>query len=265
MNTSSPLLINLPHPYTPPHVHRKRKPPEWFLNSLTSVVPVTLCPSRLHWTCQSTHHGRGQKRLNAPRQAVFFLLLLFVCLFVFPDLREYCFISLFHLAVQGTLQSLLQQHSSKASIRWCSAFFKVELSHPHMTTGNAEPSLYGPCLVKWCLCLFIQSRFVIAVLSRRKYLNFISAVTVCSHFGALQNKVSLFPLFLHLFAMEWWDWMPFSSVQFSHSIMSNSLLPHGLQHTRPPCPSPTARVYSNSCSLSQWCHPTISFPWPLLS
>ena len=40
--------------------------------------------------------------------------------------------------------------------------------------------------------------------------------------------------------------------------MSDSLLPHGLQHTRPPSPSPTPRVYSNSCSLSQWCHPTIS-------
>ena len=40
--------------------------------------------------------------------------------------------------------------------------------------------------------------------------------------------------------------------------MSNSLWPNGLQHTRPPCPSPTPRVYSNSCPLSQWCHPTIS-------
>ena len=58
--------------------------------------------------------------------------------------------------------------------------------------------------------------------------------------------------------MEWWDRMPFSSVQFRHSVMSDSLLPHGLQHTRPPCPSPTPRVYSNSCPLSQWCHPTIS-------
>jgi len=50
----------------------------------------------------------------------------------------------------------------------------------------------------------------------------------------------------------------FSSVQFSRSVMSNSLRPHGLQHTRPPCPSPTPRVYSNSCPLSQWCHPIIS-------
>ena len=50
----------------------------------------------------------------------------------------------------------------------------------------------------------------------------------------------------------------FSSVQFSHSVMSSSFRPHGRQHTRPPCPSPTPRVYSNSCPLSRGCHPTIS-------
>ena len=49
-----------------------------------------------------------------------------------------------------------------------------------------------------------------------------------------------------------------SSVQFSRSVLSDSLQPHGLQHARPPCPSPTPRVYSNSCPLSWWCHPTIS-------
>ena len=48
------------------------------------------------------------------------------------------------------------------------------------------------------------------------------------------------------------------SVQFSHSVESNSLWPHGLQHARLPCPSPTPRTYSNSCPLSWWCHPTIS-------
>ena len=47
-------------------------------------------------------------------------------------------------------------------------------------------------------------------------------------------------------------------LQFSHSVGSDSLQPHGLQHTRPLCPSPTPRVCSNSCPLSQWCHPTIS-------
>ena len=82
------------------------------------------------------------------------------------------------LAVQGTLKSLFQQHSLKASILWHSAFFMVQLSYQY--------------------------------------------------------------------------------IQFSHSVVSNSLQPHGLQHTRPPCPSPTPRVYSNSCPLSRWCHPTIS-------
>ena len=48
------------------------------------------------------------------------------------------------------------------------------------------------------------------------------------------------------------------SVQFSRSVVSDFLWPHGLQHTRLLCPSPTPRVYSNSCPLSQWCHPMIS-------
>ena len=50
----------------------------------------------------------------------------------------------------------------------------------------------------------------------------------------------------------------FSSVEFSRSIMSNSLQLHGLQHARLPCPSPTPGAFSNSCPLGQWCHPTIS-------
>ena len=49
-----------------------------------------------------------------------------------------------------------------------------------------------------------------------------------------------------------------SSVQFSCSVMSDSLQPHGLQHTRFPCPSPTPGACSNSCALSRWCHPIIS-------
>ena len=48
------------------------------------------------------------------------------------------------------------------------------------------------------------------------------------------------------------------SVQFTRLVVSDSLRQHGLQHTRPPCPSPTPRAYSNSLPLSQWCHPTIS-------
>ena len=50
----------------------------------------------------------------------------------------------------------------------------------------------------------------------------------------------------------------FSLVQFSCSVVSDSLWPHELQHARPPWPSPTPRAYPNSCPLSRWCHPTIS-------
>ena len=52
-------------------------------------------------------------------------------------------------------------------------------------------------------------------------------------------------------------WKQHSVQSFSHSVMSNSLWPHGLQHARIPCPSPTPGVHSNSCPLSGWCHPTI--------
>ena len=50
----------------------------------------------------------------------------------------------------------------------------------------------------------------------------------------------------------------FSSIHFSCSVMSDSLQPHELQHARPPCPSPTLRVHSDSCPWSRWCHPAIS-------
>ena len=51
----------------------------------------------------------------------------------------------------------------------------------------------------------------------------------------------------------------FSGVQFSPSVVSDALRPHGLQHSRLPCPSPTPRTCSNSCPSSRWCHPTIPF------
>ena len=55
-----------------------------------------------------------------------------------------------------------------------------------------------------------------------------------------------------------WHNTVFSSFQFSHSVVSNSLWPYELQHASPPCPSPTPGNYPNSCPLSRWCHPTIS-------
>ena len=74
-------------------------------------------------------------------------------------------------AVQGTLESLLQHHSSKASILWCSAFFIVQLLHPYMTSGKAIT------LTKWtlvskvkCLLFNMLSRLVIAFLPRSKHI-----------------------------------------------------------------------------------------------
>ena len=65
---------------------------------------------------------------------------------------------------------------------------------------------------------------------------------------------------MHIWANHW-----ASVSHFSRSVMSSSLRPHGLQHARPPCPSPTPKAYSNSSPLSWWCHPTVSSCRPLLS
>ena len=62
----------------------------------------------------------------------------------------------------------------------------------------------------------------------------------------------------YLSGARWIGFVQFSSVQFSHSVMSDSLWPRESQHARPPCPSPTPRVHPNSCASSWWCHPAIS-------
>ena len=95
------------------------------------------------------------------------------------------------LAVQGTLNSLLQHHSSKASILWCSAFFMVQLSHSHMTTVKTIASTIQTFVGKVIsLLLNMLSRLVITFLPRSKRLfNIMAAVTICSAFGAQKNKV----------------------------------------------------------------------------
>ena len=95
------------------------------------------------------------------------------------------------LAGQGTLNSLLQHHSSKASILWCSAFFTVQLSHPYMTTGKTTAltrrTFDGKVM---CLLLNMLSRLVITFLPRSKSpFNFMDAITICSDFGAQKIKV----------------------------------------------------------------------------
>ena len=81
---------------------------------------------------------------------------------------------------------------------------------------------------------------------------------LCTRCALCLEHPSLFPLFACSYLSFKVQWGLIQSVQFSHSVVSDSLRPHEPQHARPPCPSPTPGVYSNSCPLSQWCHPTIS-------
>ena len=114
------------------------------------------------------------------------------------------------LAVQGTLKSLLQHHSSKASILWCSAFFIVQFSHPHMTTGKTIALTAHIFVGKVMSVLFdMLSSFVIAFLPRSRHL-----LISCYHsqwfWSPKKWSLSLFQLFPHLFAIKWWDQMPWS-------------------------------------------------------
>ena len=94
------------------------------------------------------------------------------------------------LAGKGTLKSLLQHHSSKASILRHSAFFTVQLSHPYMTTGKTIALTRQTFVDKVMSLLFnMLSRLVITFLPRSKCLNFMAAVTIYSDFGAQKNKV----------------------------------------------------------------------------
>ena len=102
------------------------------------------------------------------------------------------------LAVQGTLKSLLQHHSLKASILWRLAFFnKIQLSHLYVTTGKTIALTRQTFVRKvMSLLLNILSRLVITFLPRSKCVNFMAAVTICSDFGAPKNKVChCFPIY----------------------------------------------------------------------
>ena len=124
------------------------------------------------------------------------------------------------LAVQGTHKNLLQHHSSKASILRRSAFFMVQLSHPYMTTGKTTALTQWTFVGKVMPLLFnMLSRFVIIFLPRiPTSWNFMAAGTICSDFGAQENKVShcfrCFPI-----CLPWSEWtrcrdLSFLNVEF---------------------------------------------------
>ena len=117
-------------------------------------------------------------------------------------------------AVQGTLKSLLQHHNSKAlkSILWWSVFFIVQLSHPYMTTGKTIALTRWTFVSKVMSLLFnMPSRLVIAFLLQGKRL----LIHGCSYPPQLswknkENKVCHCFHFPNLFAMKWWNWIPWS-------------------------------------------------------
>ena len=115
------------------------------------------------------------------------------------------------LAVQGTLKSLLQHHSSKASILQCSAFFTVQLSHPYMTTEKTIALTRWAFVGKLMSLLFnMLSRLVITFLPRSKRLLISWLQSPSTVILEPAKSLRLFPLFPHLFPMKWWDQMPWS-------------------------------------------------------
>ena len=105
-----------------------------------------------------------------------------------------------HFGVQGTLKSLFQHHSSKASILWRSAFFMVQLLHPYMTTGKTIAMTRQTFVGKVMSLLLMLSWFVIAFLRRSKSFNFMPEVTIYIDFGAQESKFChcfhCFPIYL---------------------------------------------------------------------
>ena len=111
--------------------------------------------------------------------------------------------------------------------------------------------------LSYCLKLFIVILLASLSLVALSFSHSWYWESVLSHSFSLLVRL----LFVHVFqwTIFWFYWLSqlcFS--QFSHSVVSDSLQPHGLQHTRLPCPSPTPRACSNPCPSSRWCHPTIS-------
>ena len=109
---------------------------------------------------------------------------------------------------------------------------------------------------QWC-CLTESSRNQSSPLGLRP-LGWWQCNSPTNFWAALLVSQSLWEIFFPFPEGEHRFVTQFSSVHFSCSVVSDSLRPHGLQHTRPPCPSSTPRVHPNSCPLSRWCHPTIS-------
>ena len=118
------------------------------------------------------------------------------------QLQQQSFQWIFRTDFLYTLKSLLQHHSSKASILWCSVFLMVQLSHPYMTTGKTIALTGWTFAGKMTSLLFNMLSRLGQIFSSKEqtFINFMAAVTICSDFGAQKNKVChcfhCFPIYL---------------------------------------------------------------------
>ena len=184
MNHSTPGLPvhhQLPE-FTQTHVHQVRDAiqPSHPLSSPSPPPPIP--PSIRVFSNESTLHMRWPKYWSCSFSIILSKEI--------PGLISFRMDWLDLLAGQGTLKSLLQHHSSKASIFRRSAFFTVQLSHPYMTTGKTIALIRQTYVGKVMSLLFnMLSRLVVTFLPRKASFNFMAALTICGDFGAPQNKV----------------------------------------------------------------------------
>ena len=115
---------------------------------------------------------------------------------------------------------------------------------------NAQPNTHTTVCIHACICVSTISMCSVQSLSQ---VRFFATPWTAAHQASLSITNS--PSLLKLMSIK-----SDMCIQFSCSVVSEFLWPHGLQHARPPCPLPTPWVYPNSCPLSWWCHPTISSP-----
>jgi len=194
----------LPCPSPTPGAYSNSRPSSHWCHPTisSSVIPFSSCPQSFQawgfFSNESTLHMRWPKYWSFS--------------FSISPSNEYSGLISFRvdwmnlLAVQGTLKSLLQHHSSKASNLRCSAFFSVQLSHPHMTTGKTI------ALTRQTFVGKIMSLLVIAFLPRSKCLliSWLQSPSAVILGPKKTTSLSLFPWFPHPFAMKWWDQMPWS-------------------------------------------------------
>ena len=149
------------------------------------------------------------------------------------------------LAVQGTLKTLLQHHSSKTSILWCSAFFTIQLSHPHMTTGT------NIVLTRWTFVGKVMSLLIL-----------LGTVTNDYHICAILPNRCKLPLWKgHKRPIATWNIARRLYVCDSHSVVSNSLWPHWWYSIRlfSPWDSPGKNTGVGFHFLFQWIFPILGY------